>query len=337
MAEKLRWGILGASAIARNAVAPAIRNSRNNVLAAIASRDAARGNAFALQLGIPRTLSSYEALIADPSIDAIYNPLPNSLHAEWSRRAADAGKAVLCEKPLTVTAPEATQLVDDCRKLGRPLMEAFMYRFHPQHVRVRELIAAGAIGEVVEVRAHLSGDQYNPLDPANVRFDPNLGGGALLDMGCYGISICRMIFDEAPASVTGWWRKDDRFGVDATCAGVLEFSGGRIGLISASFAASGSGFYTIIGRNGTIEVPRGIIPGQGKRVPETLIVVSDPLGHRREEHLPAIDQYQLMVEAFADAVLAGRPVPLSNEDSLANMRVLDAFARSARSGRRETI
>jgi predicted dehydrogenase len=336
-AAKLRWGILGASAIARDAVAPAIRNSKNGVLAAVASRDGARGKAFADRLGIPRLLSSYEALVEDPNIDAIYNPLPNSLHAEWSRKAAAAGKAVLCEKPLTVTAPEAAKLIDDCRKLGRPLMEAFMYRFHPQHRRVRELIEADAIGEVTEVRAHLSADLASPVDPANVRFIPDLGGGVLLDMVCYGVSISRMIFGEAPQRVRGWWQLDEKFGVDMAAAGVLEFSGGRLGLVSGSFVSNGGGFYSVIGRKGVIEVPRGIIPGQGKRVSETLIIVNDPLGRRREEELPAVDQYQLMAEAFADAVIEGKPVPLSNEDSLANMEVIDAFARSARSERPETV
>jgi predicted dehydrogenase len=337
MAGKLRWGVLGASAIAASAVGPAIRASRNGTLAAVASRDATRGKAFADRLGIPRVVASYEALIEDKAIDAIYNPLPNSMHAEWSRKAAAAGKAVLCEKPLTVTAAEAEQLVDDCRKLGRPLMEAFMYRFHPQHRRVRELIESDAIGEVVEVRAHLSANLAQPADPANVRFIPDLGGGVLLDMGCYGISIARMIFGEVPTKVRGWWELDEKYGVDMTTAGILEFSGGRIGLVSGSFRADGGGFYTVVGRKGTIDVPRGIIPGQGKRVSETIIIVADPLGRRREEELPAVDQYQLMIEAFADAVLEGRPVPLSNEGSIENMHVLDAFARSARSGRPEEV
>ncbi len=337
MEQPLRWGILSTAAIARNAVAPAIKASRNGVLAACASRNPESAQQFARDLGVERVLSSYEDLIADPEIDAIYNPLPNVLHAEWSRRAAQAGKAVLCEKPLALDAGEAARLVADCAGAGRPLMEAFMYRFHPQHRRVREMIDDGLIGDVVEVRAHLSVDLMNPPDPANVRFDKALGGGALLDMGCYGVSICRMVFGEEPRSVRGWWHMDHRFGVNVTGAGILEFSGGRVGLASCSFVGGGQGFYTVIGRNGTIEVPRAIIPGQGDRLPETLIVLADTKGARHVEAILAVDQYQLMVEAFADAVLKGVPVPLSNDNSVANMKVLDAFGRSASTGAAEAV
>lgn len=337
MSRKLRWGILSTAAIGRSAVVPAIAASRNGVLAAVASRNPDAAASFAADLGIERALPSYEALIADPNIDAIYNPLPNALHAEWSLRAAEAGKAVLCEKPLTVDAASARALIDACAAAGAPLMEAFMYRFHPQHERVRQLIAAGAIGEVVEVRAHLSADIVGRDDPENVRFKAALGGGTLLDMGCYGISVCRMIFGERPGAVRGWWHRDERFGVDVTAGAILEFSAGRVGLVTASFAAEGLGFYTVIGRKGVIEVPRAIIPGQGDRVPETLIVVSDTRGRRTVEELPAVDQYRLMVEAFADAVLDGRPVPLANADTIDNMMVLDAVARSAASGRVEPV
>ena len=337
MEHKLRWGVLSTAAIAKSAVAPAIKASHNGTLDAVASRNRPSAEAFAKDLGIARVLDSYEALIEDPEIDAIYNPLPNSLHAEWSRRAARAGKAVLCEKPLTLDAAEAEQLIKDCRDAGRPLMEAFMYRFHPQHRRVREIIDSGAIGDVVEVRAHLSVDLMSPPDPNNVRFKPKLGGGTLLDMGCYGISICRMIFGETPQSVRAWWHRDPAFDVDVTAAGILEFTGGRIGYASGSFVGSGQGFYTVIGRNGTIEVPRAIIPGQGDRISETLIVVSDTRGARTVEEIPDVDQYQLMVEAFAEAVIKGDPVPLGNDDTIANMKVLDAFARAARSGKAEPV
>lgn len=337
MTRKLRWGILSTAAIGRSAVVPAIRASRNGVLSAVASRDRALAQRFAADLGVERVVDSYDALVEDPAIDAIYNPLPNALHAEWSLRAAKAGKAVLCEKPLTVDAASARQLIDACAAAGAPLMEAFMYRFHPQHQRVRALIDAGTIGDVIEVRAHLSANIVGRKDPDNVRFQAALGGGTLLDMGCYGISICRMIFGERPSSVRGWWHKDERFGVDVTAGGILEFTGGRVGVATASFVAEGLGFYTVIGRNGTIEVPRAIIPGQGDRIAETLIVVSDTRGRRTTEELQAVDQYQLMVEAFADAVLEGRPVPLSNQDTIDNMMVLDAVARSAQSGQAERV
>src|SRR5438128_4501825 len=173
MAERLRWGVLGAANIARRAVIPAIQASSNGEVVALASRDREKGRTVAGELGIARVHQGYEALLADPQVDAVYNPLPNSLHAEWTIRAAEAGKAVLCEKPLARDAAEAQDMVDACAGLGVPLMEAFMYRFHPQNVRVRELLTAGAIGEVGQVRAGF-GFRMHPLNPANVRLQKDL-------------------------------------------------------------------------------------------------------------------------------------------------------------------
>lgn len=337
MGEMLRWGILSTAAIGRSAVVPAIRNSRNGTLVAVASRNPDRAKQFAAEFGMAKSYGSYEELLADPGIDAIYNPLPNSLHAPWTLKAAEAGKAVLCEKPLTIGRAEAEKLLEACAALRAPVMEAFMYRFHPQHGRVREIIAGGAIGDVVEVRAHLSANIAGRDGPLNVRFVPDLGGGTVLDMGCYGVSICRMIFGEEPRKVTGWWHLDPQTHVDLSGAAMMEFSGGRLGIASASFVSQGRGFYSVIGTRGVIELPRAIIPGQGDGEPEAIIVTSDRKGTRSEEILPPVDQYQIMVEAFADAVLGGRPVPLPNADSIANMRVLDAWARSARSGRPEVV
>ncbi len=336
MTRRLRWGVLGASGIARGAVIPAIEASRNGTLAAVASRDpdAARG-----QFDADKTIRflPYEALLADPEIDAVYIPLPNNLHAEWTIRAAEAGKATLCEKPLATDAAEAARVVSRCHELGVPLMEGFMYRSHPQHKRVRDLIAQDVIGEVVEVRAHLCVDIMSPADPKNIRFSPESGGGSLMDMGCYTVSICRMIFGDEPRSVMANWHVDPSFGVDISAGGVLDFGGGRMGIVSCSFLGNAQGSYTVIGRKGAIEVPRAILPGLGTRLGEALIVVADGDGRRREEVLPAVDHYRLMVEDFGDAVLAGTPVPLSPGDSVNNMRVLDAMARSARSRRMETV
>lgn len=336
MADRLRWGVLGASSIARTAIVPAMQASRNGRVVALASRNPAKGQDFASAFGIDR-VTGYDELLADPEVDAVYIPLPNSMHAEWIMRAASAGKPVLCDKPIALDAKEAAAVVDACAELGAPLMEGFMYRFHPQHRRVHELIAQGTIGDVQEVRVHLSVDITNPADPGNIRFAPKLGGGTLLDMGCYCISICRMIFGEEPRNVRGWWHIDKHFGVDTAAAGVLEFADGKVGVMSCSFTGNGQGFYTVVGRNGCIEVPRGIILGLGSRVPEALVVVVDAGGRRREETFPAVDQYQLMVESFADAVLSGQEPLLSPQDSVRNMAAVDAFARSARQGTPQTI
>ena len=330
---ELRWGILGAKSwIARDAIVPAIQKSRNGTVVAAGTRDPGSVLEASGKMDGVRTLS-YEALLADPGVDAIYIPLPNSMHLEWAIRAAEAGKPVLCEKPLALNCDDANKIVEAFERRKVPLMESFMYRFHPQHQRVRALIEAGAIGDVVEVRTHLSVDIMNPPDPNNIRMKPDLGGGALLDMGCYIISVARMLYATEPVAVRAWQRFDDRFGVDVAAAGVLEFPDGRVAMVSCSFEGFGNGFYSVIGRKGVIEVPRGIIQGLGTRLGEALVITMDADGRRTEENFGPVDHYELIVEAFADAVLNKTPVPLPLTDSLNNMRALDAFARSAREGR----
>jgi xylose dehydrogenase (NAD/NADP) len=337
MADRLRIGILGAAGIAKLALIPAIRNAHNAEIAGVASRNAPALAGWAKDEGIPRLYHDYAALLADPDIDAVYIPLPNSEHADWTIAAARAGKAVLCEKPLAMTADEAATVVRECETCGTALMEGFMYRFHPQHERVRQIIASGEIGDVVEVQAHLSVDIMSPADPVNVRFSPELGGGALLDMGCYVVHIARSVFAEEPLAVLGRWTTDEQFGVDTAASGILEFSGGRSAVVSCSFKGNSQGFYRVVGRLGLIDLPRGIIPGLADRVSEALIIVSDATGARREERLPPVDQYQLMIEAFADAVLRNGPMPYAAADTVANMVVLDAFAQSARTGMRVAL
>jgi D-xylose 1-dehydrogenase (NADP+, D-xylono-1,5-lactone-forming) len=329
MADRLRWGVLGAAYIALAKVIPAIQASSNGVVVSLASRDRARAQALAAEVGVERVHASYDALLADPDVDAIYNPLPNSMHAEWSIRAAAAGKAVLCEKPLALSAAEAERVVAAFAQRGVLLMEGFMYRFHPQHVRVRALLAEGAIGEVGEVRAGLCARLLDPADPGNVRLQPDLGGGARLDMGCYVVNAARMLFGQEPRRVLAWQDVDERFGVDMALAGILEYPGERIATVSCSFKAGYESFYAVVGSRGVIEVPRAFIPGYGDRAAETLVVISDENSNRHEEHFPPTDHYRLMVEAFGAAVLAGQPVPYPPEDSVRNMRVLDALRTSA--------
>ena len=329
MADRLRWGILGAAYIAQAKVIPAIQASSNGVVVALSSRDRARAQALAADLGIERVHATYDALLTDPHVDAVYNPLPNSMHAEWSIRAAEAGKAVLCEKPLATSAAEAEQVVAAFAQQGVPLMEGFMYRFHPQHVRVRALLANGAIGEVGEVRAGLCAPLLDPPNPGNVRLHPELGGGARLDMGCYVVNAARMLFGQEPRRVLAWQDVDERFGVDVALAGILEYPGKRVATVTCSFKAGYETYYAVVGSQGVIEVPRAFIPGYGERAAETLVIISDENSYRREEHFPPADHYRLMVEAFGAAVLAGRPVPYPPEDSVRNMRVLDALRTSA--------
>ena len=336
MPERFRWGVLGASGIARAVVVPEIQRSRLGQVAAVASREIARAEAFARDLGIARVAASYEALLADPEIDALYIPVPNALHAEWTIRAAAVGKPVLCEKPLATSAADAARMVDACARHAVPLMEGFMYRFHPQTRRVQQLIASGAIGQVREVQAHLSVNILRTFDGSNIRYAPALGGGTLLDMGCYAVNIARMAFGAEPLKAFARMRRDAALGIDIAAAGVLEFLDG-FATIGCSFAADGQGRYTVVGTDGAIEVPRGIIPGLGTRDPHALIVVIDGDGNRREEILPPAEQYGLMADAFAKSVLQNRPPPLPPQDALANARALEALARSAETGRAEAV
>ena len=323
MASKLNWGILGTADIGRTQVAPSIQQSRHGRVAAIASRDENKARDYATEVGIENAYGDYDALLADRDIDAVYIPLPNSFHAEWIVRSAEAGKAILCEKPLATNAAEAAHAIEICKRHDVHLMEGFMYRFHPQTHRVQEVIESGEIGEVREVHAHLSVNIRRDADLSNIRFQPELGGGALLDMGCYSVSIARMCFATEPERVTGLLRTDDAMGVDMSVAAMLEFRGG-VALVGASFEADGNGSYKVVGSQGSIEVPRGIIPGLGTRAAEGLVIVCDQDSNRREEVFEPVNQYRLMVDAFAEAVLKDKALPLSVHESLNNMKALDA-------------
>ena len=328
MTQRLRWGVMSTANIAQIALIPAIKQSTFGALEVVASRDIEKARSVAGSFGIDRVVGSYEALLEDPNIDAVYIPLPNSLHAEWTIRAAEAGKAVLCEKPLGLSTEEVTRQIEACTKYNVSLMEGFMYRFHPQTRRVQELLATRAIGEVRHVHAHLSVNIMRTLDESNIRYRDSLGGGALLDMGCYTVNIARMIFGGEPKRLFGRLDVDLALGVDTSAAGILEFAEG-IATISCSFGADGQGSYRIVGTDGTIEAPRGIIPGLGTRAPEGLVVVIDADGNRREEIFAPVNQYSKMVDAFSEAVLNKRSVPLPPEDSLNNIKVLEALSRSS--------
>jgi xylose dehydrogenase (NAD/NADP) len=321
--DRVRWGILSTAGIAVHRFIPGVIASNNGEVAAIASRDLARAAAVAEKFGVPRAHGSYDDLLADPEVDAIYNPLPNSMHAEWTLRAAEAGKAVLCEKPLTRDATEAAALVTACKQHGILLMEAFMYRFHPQHARVRALLAAGAIGELRAIRSAFTFNM-SPLNPANVRLQASLAGGALMDVGCYCVNAARLLFDEEPIAATATWDFRPEYGVEIAFAGILTFSDGRTATFDSGFRAAGQGCYMIVGTTGTIEVPAAFVPG----TVDTRVILSDA-GGRHEESIPGVDQYRLEAEEFASCLREGKPLRYPAEDAVANMRVLDALTRSA--------
>ena len=326
MAEGIRWGILSTANIALKRFIPGAMGSRNGTVSAIASRDGARARAVAQSLGIAKAYDSYEALLADPDVDAVYNPLPNSLHAEWTLKAAASGKPVLCEKPLAVSSAEATEMIAGCRRHGVLLMEAFMYRFHPQHARVRELLDAGAIGELRAVRTAFT-FMLEPFNPKNVRLQGDLAGGALMDVGCYTVNAARMLFGEEPLWASAQWDFRPEFGVEVMLAGILGFSDGRMTTLDCGFRAAGQGSYVVAGTKGQIEVPNAFVPGTAP----TPLVIVDHEG-RREEQIAGVDQYRLEAEEFAAALLGSRPLRTPPEDAAATLRAIEALHRSARAG-----
>jgi len=323
----LRWGVLGVANIAVRVVIPALQRAGNGRLVAIASRTAERARDAAQRLQIPRVHASYEALLADPEVDALYIPLPNSMHREWTTRAADAGKHVLCEKPLALTAADCAAMIAACRDRGVVLMEAFMYRFHPRTIRVAQLARDGALGDVRLVRASFS---FRVLAPENIRLQPALGGGALYDVGCYGINVSRLILGEPRDTLAVATPAPS--GVEGTLAAVLRFEGDRLALIDCSLSLSRREEYEVVGTEGRLTVPAAFLPGIADA--EIRLIHGT---ERSVETIPGVNQYQLMVEHFADVVAGRTPLTLPPEDAVANLRVIEAALRSARSGRAEAV
>lgn len=331
MPDRVRWGILGNANIGRICVIPAIQKSRNGSVQSLGTRNPAAAAFGAEQYSIASVVDGYDAVLKDPSIDAVYIPLPNHLHCEWTLKALAAGKHVLCEKPLACNAGEARRMADAAEKAGLLLMEAFMYRFHPRTQRIKQLVSDGTIGELRLVRASFcfSMDQAALADPENPRLKPGAGGGALLDVGCYGVSAARYFFDCEPEAVQAQAVYNDS-GADMLFAGRLQFSGGRLAAVEAGFTTALQQTYALVGSHGSIELPHdAFIPREHDAV-YTLRGEHDENG--RLYSLDGADEYRLMVEHFSDAVLGRGPLAFSPQDSVCTMLVLDALARAARDG-----
>ncbi len=323
MSEKIRWGILSTANIAQSKVIPAIKKSGNGEVLAVASRDPARARAFAEENGIPRAFGSYEGLIADPDVDAVYNPLPNSLHAEWSIRCAEAGKPTLCEKPLAAGADEAQRIVDAFAGRGVPLAEAHMYRFHPLTQRVKRMVDDGAVGELHLVRATFMAMARGGRD--NIRFRKGLAGGALRDVGYYCIGIMRLLAGEEPDAGHAFGCIAPGADVDDYLAGLLSFPSGALGHFGCSLRTFFSCSYEVHGSEGRILAPQGVVPGD-----EDAAIIHHWRGDEYEEiRIPPADHYRLMVEDFADALLEGRPPRFPADDAVRTMEVIDRLLASA--------
>jgi predicted dehydrogenase len=331
--EPVRWGILGAAHIA-NRVVPAMHESGLARPVAIASRDLARAKLVAERLGISRAYGSYEELVADPDVEAVYNPLPNHLHVPWSIKAARAGKHVLCEKPIALSAREARELEAVRDETGVQIAEAFMVRTHPQWLEVERLVASGAIGPLRLVSGHFS---YYRRDPDDIRSKPEWGGGALMDIGCYPIFIARWMFAAEPTDVVAMLERDPELGIDRLTSAMLRFPSGQ-----ATFSCAAQLVHyqrvQLFGDRGRIEVE---IPFNAPSDRPTRIFVDDGSqlggGSARTIEIPVADQYTLQADRFSEAVRGVGTVPVSLETAIGNMRVIDALFRSASSGRWATI
>jgi predicted dehydrogenase len=327
---KLRWGILGCARISRRGLIPGIRAAETGTLIALASRDLTQARAWAREFKIPIYTGKYEELLADSNIDAVYIPLPNELHRPWVIAAADAGKHVLCEKPLALEANEARQMVEHCRSRNVLLMEAFMWRHQPRSLELRQHVAKGAIGELRLVRSSFS----FPIEEGDWRLDPTRGGGSLWDVGCYGLNAARFYTGAEPESV----RAEAHFGptgVDLTLAASLRFAGGVLASIDCSFEQPYRCACELVGTQGVIEVPDAYLPPRtGKPLARLRTIGSGSDSDAGSDEVRVLEfepvnQYAAMVDALAQCAASGS---LSDpaEDGLAQMEALEAIIRSAR-------
>jgi predicted dehydrogenase len=326
--QKLRWGILGVAKI-NERLLPAFARASNAELRGIASRSLDKAQAAAKNAGIPLAFGSYEALLDDPTIDAIYNPLPNTLHAEWTRKAAERGKHILCEKPLTPTAAEAVELVAFCKARRVCLMDGFMWPHHPRTAQLRQFLDQGGIGKVLRATGTFT-YRMASLDTNNIRLQPELAGGSLLDVGCYPVFGIRWSFAEEPVRV--WAKARFVHGVDVEMTGVLWFADGRTATFDCGFTQPFRQWLEIVGENGTVLVQDMWLP------PERASFEVRREGAAVEVHAnPGHDQIQHMLEDFGRSVLEGKPVAPAPEEAIKTLRVLDALALSARENREITV
>jgi predicted dehydrogenase len=329
MANKVRWGVLSTAAIGLKKVLPAMQKGEWSAITAIASRDFTKAQESARALGIPKAYGSYEELLADPEIEAIYNPLPNQLHVPWSIKAAEAGKHVLCEKPISLTVAEAKSLLAVEQKTGVRIGEAFMVRTHPQWQRTRELIAAGRIGQLRSISGFFS---YFNNDPKNIRNIADYGGGGLMDIGCYPIHTSRFIFGEEPVRVCGVLEEDPAFHTDRLSSAILEFPSGQA-VFTCSTQLIPYQRMQILGTKGRIEIE---VPFNAPIDRPCRILVDDGRdlfgGGITVETFPVCDQYTIQGDAFSKAIREGTAVPVPLSDGVKNMAVIEAVFRAAKSG-----
>ncbi len=316
--KRLSWGLLGTARINRAVIRP-IQSSKKSQLTSVASRNLEKAISYAKNWGIPVAYGSYEELLADPSIDVIYNSLPNSLHAEWSIKAMQRGKHVLCEKPLATSVQDVDRIIEVADKTGTVIAEAFMYRHHPQTLRVKQMVDEGEIGKLQLVRGIFC---YTNTRPDNPRLDPALGGGSLWDVGCYPIGYARYLAGEEPETAFGQ-QVTHPMGVDVLVAGQLSFPGGAIAQIESGFTSPANSTIEITGEKARIFIPVPYKPGKKTRIQ----VIKD--GNSRSIGIKGAELYQGEIEDMEDAILHGTPTRISLADSRANIAVIEGLYESA--------
>ncbi|MEI6276903.1 MAG: Gfo/Idh/MocA family oxidoreductase [Prolixibacteraceae bacterium] len=323
MNNSVKWGVLSTAKIGREKVIPGIQKALNCSVVAIASRNLEQAENTAKLLNIGKAYGSYEELLNDPTIDAIYNPLPNNLHVEWTIKALQAGKHVLCEKPIGISSAEALKLQRESQKYPQlKVMEAFMYRFHPQWLTVKSKIADGVIGEIKAVQSFFS---YFNIDPNNIRNNIGVAGGALMDIGCYCVSFPRFLFDSEPTRVVSCIDRDPVMKTDRLTSALLDFGGGKISAFTCSTQLMPYQRVNILGTNGHIEIE---IPVNAPKDASSRVWIRTKTGSE-EIVIDAVDQYQLQAEQFAQAILEDGPAPTSLTDAVNNMKVIEAIFESA--------
>ncbi len=330
--RKIRWGVLGVARIATEKVIPAMQRGEWSEVTAIASRDIDKARAAAARLGLAKAFGSYEELLADEDIDAIYNPLPNHLHVPWSIKAAERGKHVLCEKPIALSADEARQLLAVRDRTGVKMQEAFMVRTHPQWIAVRDIVTSGRIGDVKSMLGVFS---YTNRDPANIRNQTAAGGGALMDIGCYLVYTSRFIFGREPLRVTGAVERDPVMGTDRLTSVLLDYgSGHATGSCSTQMVFAQR--MQIYGTLGRIELP---IPFNAPPDRPTRIIIDTGAdlfgGGISHIDIDTCNQYTIQGDLFSKAILDDTPAPSPLEDAVRNMACIDAIFRSSETGRWE--
>lgn len=330
---QVRWGILGTANIARHAFIPAVKETETGVVRAVGSRNLEKARSYAEENGIAHAYGSYQEVLDDPEIDAVYIPLSNDLHAEWIIRSAQAGKHVFCEKPLAMNYQEVKRAVQACRDAGVLLFEAFVYRLHGQSRRIHELIDGGAIGDVLhtEARFHyaFSGS------PDNIRVRPEVGGGALYDIGCYVLSWARFVMGEEPLAVAATMVEDEPTGVDKTAVATLRFSRGRTANVSSGIRMFGGQHAVIYGTKGQIEVEAPFHPSPGRDgQPGSRIIIQSGGERTVESHAGEHRPFWEAVVTFQRSVLTGEPLPFAAmEDALEQARLMDACRLAAQEDR----